>query len=81
MSPLPLQYEYCCCLLVRGASGTSGAHVGNFFLRASRRYVAAKIFPGAYGACIAYLGSHKNFRASRCYMRNLKYTYRLKRLL
>ena len=40
--------------------------------------VAAKIFPGAYGACIAYLGSHKKIRASRCFMRNPNYIYRLK---
>ena len=52
----------------------------SFFLRASRGYVAAKIFPGAYGACITYLGSHKKIRASCCYMRNLNYIYRLKLL-
>ena len=42
--------------------------------------MAAQIFPGAFGASIADLGSHKSFRASRCYMRNLNYIYRVKRL-
>ena len=36
------------------------------------------LFSGAYGACIVYVGDHKNFLDLCCYMDNLHYVPRLR---